>query len=341
MTTDSLTRLGLRHRPNLKSDQGAAYREGVNQFKPSFETFKRWRDEEGWLRRNTLVALASHTGDGGAGLRNSSGWDALHDELHRYADIILSGNPNDRKYWLGDGTDDEEVLLRRFGGPKPCLHGCDAHGDEKILAPDLDRYCWIKAEPTFEGLKQALYEPRGRVWIGANPPSRHNPDAVIHSVRLNDTNGWFPDTELKLNPGLVAIIGEKGSGKTALTDCIAHAAGDQLDSNDSFLARAGDHLGGMQITLRWASEREQEVIAHAASDALTPDITYLPQQFVERLTATDDQAGRLRSEVERVVFNYLPAHDQQGTSSFQDLALQVCVWARSDSGAMSSPPRWK
>ncbi len=318
-TPDGLTRLGLHLKPNLRGNQDAAYREGVGQFKPSFETFRDWRNGDRWLRRNTLVALASHTSDGGAGIRNVSGWDAVHDELHRYADIILSGNPKDREYWLGAGTDNEAELVRRFGGPKPCLHGCDAHRDEKILAPDLDRYCWIKAEPTFEGLKQALYEPQERVCIGANPPARHNPDAVIHSVRLTNTKKWFADTDLRLNPGLIAIIGEKGSGKTALTDCIAHAAGELLDSKDSFLARAGDHLSGAHINLRWASGREERGVVGTPSDESEPDITYLPQKFVERLTAGDDQGERLRTEVERVVFNYLPAHDQQGATSLQEL----------------------
>ena len=319
-TREGLVRLGLSQKPSLKGNNAAAYREGVRQFKPSFESFRDWRNSDRWLRPNTLVALASHTGDGGAGIRNVSGWNALHDELHRYADIILSGNPGEREYWLGDGTDDKAELVRRFGGPKPCLHGCDAHRDEQILAPDLSRYCWIKAEPTFEGLRQALYEPRERVCIGKEPPLRHNADAVIHSVRLANTADWFADTELQLNPGLVAIIGEKGSGKTALTDCIAHAAGDQLDSRDSFLGRAHNYLDGMHITLRWASDREEVRIVGTPADASEPpDITYLPQKFVERLTAGDDKGERLRTEIERVVFNYLPAHEQHGASSLQEL----------------------
>lgn len=318
-TPDGLTRLGLSLRPDLSGNEGAAYREGVAQFKPSFETFRDWRNHDSWLRVNTLVALASHTSDGGAGLRRVSGWSAVHDDLHHYTDIILSGNPTDRDYWLGDGTDDQHELLRRFGGPKPCLHGCDAHRDEKILAPDLDRYCWIKAEPTFEGLKQALYEPRERVCIGPTPPSRHNPDAVLHAVRLANSQEWFADTELPLNPGLIAIIGEKGSGKTALADCIAHAAGEPIDSTDSFLTRAGNHLNGTHINLRWVSAREETGVVGTPSAATEPDITYLPQKFVERLTAGDDQGARLRAEIERVVFNYLPAHDQHGATSLQEL----------------------
>lgn len=50
----------------------------------------------------------------------------------------------------------------------PCIHGSDAHLLDDICKPDLDRYTWIKADPTFEGLKQIIYEPDGRVQIQLN-----------------------------------------------------------------------------------------------------------------------------------------------------------------------------
>ena len=40
--------------------------------------------------------------------------------------------------------------------------------------------CWIKADPTFEGLKQIIYEPKDRVFIGQEPE-------IIERVRSNKT----------------------------------------------------------------------------------------------------------------------------------------------------------
>lgn len=42
-----------------------------------------------------------------------------------------------------------EDLIAEYGGIKPCIHGSDAHDLNKLFEPDLQRYCWIKAEPTF------------------------------------------------------------------------------------------------------------------------------------------------------------------------------------------------
>ena len=62
------------------------------------------------------------------------------------------------------------VLEREYGGRKPCLHGSDAHCVEKVAAPDRQRYCWIKGDPSFETLRQAILEPEERVCIGLAPP---------------------------------------------------------------------------------------------------------------------------------------------------------------------------
>ena len=35
---------------------------------------------------------------------------------------------------------------------------------------------------------------------------------------------WYDNIEIELNPGLVAIIGNKGSGKSAITDIISLCA---------------------------------------------------------------------------------------------------------------------
>ena len=52
----------------------------------------------------------------------------------------------------------------------PCIWGSDSAKLDKIFEPDLDRYCWIKADPTFEGLKQIIYEPVTRIYIGKDIP---------------------------------------------------------------------------------------------------------------------------------------------------------------------------
>ena len=77
------------------------------------------------------------------------------------ADIILSGNPKDIEYFLGKKTSPEEVI-ENCGNLKPCITGSDAHTLDKIGIFPENRFTWIKADPTFEGLKQ-IYLSRKNV----------------------------------------------------------------------------------------------------------------------------------------------------------------------------------
>jgi hypothetical protein len=44
----------------------------------------------------------------------------------------------------------------------PMVICSDSHNINEYL---LKQNCWIKADPTFEGLKQIIYEPTERVYI--------------------------------------------------------------------------------------------------------------------------------------------------------------------------------
>src|SRR5271165_2787200 len=125
-----LRKLGFAYDSLLVSDK-QKLSEGVNQFKIDFSEFRTWMTEERWLSDNSLIA-ASAGEDGPSGLKD-------------------------------DGA-------RSLGAPKPCIHGSDAHDLGRLFSPDGKKYCWIKADPTFEGLRQTLYEPEERVYIGQECP---------------------------------------------------------------------------------------------------------------------------------------------------------------------------
>lgn len=47
--------------------------------------------------------------------------------LAQGAHAIFAGSPKQRDFWLGHGRAAMTELRERYGGPKPCLWGCDAH----------------------------------------------------------------------------------------------------------------------------------------------------------------------------------------------------------------------
>jgi hypothetical protein len=313
-----LIRLGKLTDKNLAGSSTSAYNEGVNQFKVDVDRFREWFDSEQWLSQNSLVALAAGSNDGASGLRDG-GYQSTRREIYSFAQIILSGNPAEREAWLGRGSipADEFALV---GGPKPVIHGSDAHCIDKLFRPDLDRFCWIKADPTFDGLRQILYEPEDRIHIDDAPPV-HADRPAVQSVTLRDSNSWFEDDrEIPLNPGLVAIVGLKGSGKTALADLIALGCGAEPDEESSFVTRAQDHLAGATAELRWNDgDFATAELPHRPEDTRRPRVKYLSQKFVDRLCGGDDLTDELQREVEDVIFQHLDEDAQMGCDDFRDL----------------------
>jgi energy-coupling factor transporter ATP-binding protein EcfA2 len=300
------------------SDTDAVIRAGIGQFKISVETFRKWVESEHWIRQNCLVGVAGGN-DGLAGLRKDGGFKAIHDDLVAFSDFIFSAQPSDRKFYVGDGGVTEAVLRRKFGGLRACLHGSDAHDLSRLLKPNLDRKCWIKSAPTFDGLRQAVLEPRERVWIGSDRPRVADPDQVITSVKIGGSD-WFTTGDVSFGPGLTAVIGSKGSGKTALADLIALACGSWDSTPHSFLAKAGKHLKGLRVEVGWGSGRESSMTV--GSDFGTEqDVRYLSQHFVEKLCSRDHLAGELVGEIERVVFDHISEADGMGCVSFDELRL--------------------
>lgn len=311
-----LTALGKAIKPDISNE--AALREGVNQFKIEFDAFKTWLKDEGWLRRNSVVAIAAGSNDGASGIQHDDGFRAFREELYRFSDMIFSGKPADREYWLGRSHDGQAVNV--YGSAKPCIHGSDAHELAKLFKPDHNRFCWIKADLTFEGFRQAIYEPEDRVWIGEEPPALHDRSRTLAAVKLSDSD-WFQTVAYSLNPGLVAIIGQKGMGKSAINDLVAYAAGSWQDADkDSFIDRARPHIKGTSVCLVWGDGRETTVAVAAKGAASDKnEVRYLSQKFVERLCADHAANGELTKEIEAVIFAYLDPTETLNASNFQDL----------------------
>lgn len=312
-----LTQLGRAIDPQAKSDE-SAYTTGVKQFRVDFSDLRNWYEGEGWLRANSLVAVAASL-DGLSGFSTTGGWAAYRQEITRFSRIVFSGRPGERDFWLGKGDQASKEAMQKLGGPKPCVHGSDAHAMDKLFNPDQDRFCWIKSEPTFEGLRQIIYEPEDRIFVGRSAPNLHDAARVISSVTVSKSNGWFPETTLPLNSQLVSIVGRKGAGKSALAELISFAAGswDGSDQN-CFIRRARTHISGVEVMLSWANGSESRISLDGgfSSDGR---VRYLSQNFVERLCAEDSVGSELVREVEAVVFAHIDPSETLNASNFEEL----------------------
>lgn len=318
-----LVRLGRRHDPSATTDD-AALAVGVNQFKVNFEQLQdEWNKSE-WVRRNCLVAVAAGERDGTSGLRDATdSFAALRKSIEAFAHIIFSASPSQIEFWLGRRSATLNDLESKWGGMKPCMHGSDAHEDARVGAPDGERLCWIKGDLTFESLRQACIEPEGRVHIGAQPPRGSLAGHTIQNVQVSNAS-WMKPSTVPLNPGLVAVIGARGSGKTALAELIA-AGGLDVSARfnkKSFVVRAKDYLGDSRSELSWENG---EITGNDLKDTdleellETPRVQYLSQQFVDDLCSAEGLADSLVEEIERVIFSAHPVEEREGASSFKEL----------------------
>jgi len=312
---DGLRRLGRAHRGEASLEDEAALQEGANQFKVELGEVRKLFDEGQWMRDNVLVAVAAGN-DGLAGIAKDASFRAQREELGRFANIVLSGQPSDRSYWLGEHPD----FLANGHTPKPCLHGCDAHALDSVLRPDNDRRCWVRSEPTFDGLRQTLVEPRRRLYIGDLPPRGPSDSDIIRTLRLRNAP-WIENQDLQLNDGLITIIGAKGSGKTAFADLLAFAAGSDVEPGPaSFIPKAGDLLNGLEADLEWGDGTRQTIrLPRDMEDKAESRVRYLSQQFVERLCAPGGLAEPLIEEIERVVFSAISEEDRLQCATFSEL----------------------
>jgi hypothetical protein len=107
------------------------------------------------------------------------------------------------------------------------LHCSDSHGfarDVNNTNPKELGHCftWIKAQPTFEGLKQIIYEPEERVKIQKEEPDSEKLDnLMIEKIIFTSSNNRFTPKPIYFNKNLNVIIGGKSSGKSILLYNIA------------------------------------------------------------------------------------------------------------------------
>lgn len=328
-TLVDLAELGRAFDPQQTAGRGAI-RAGANQFKITLPDLRQLFRDDVWLRKNCLVAVAGGLGDGTSGLQEDDSFAAMRREIEAFAHIIFASTPSQRDFWLGKSPNaDRSFIERTYGTLKPCLHGSDAHRDGQVAAPDLDRYCWIKGDQAFEALRQAVIEPEERVWLGAAPPAHSMPSVSIRRVHTTQAP-WLENDCAELNAGLVAVIGARGSGKTALVEMIASGAsaiGAALGES-SFLKRASspvDHLKNAQVELTWGDESKTKVVLRPprqgeAEEHGTEGACYLSQHFVNRLCSAEGLATELRREMERVVFDATDPTERIETDSFEELA---------------------
>lgn len=333
ISRQSIEALGAAIIDSAPADKRAGYGspliEGFNNLNVSADGLRRALENE-VLRGRFILAVGK------------TEWENLKWDDHSIAEKKTLINSADLVFTAAESPEDHakaRAKLKESGVNSNLLDCSDAHW--LSASTDKDRigncFTWIKADCTFMGLLQAVEEFEDRVYVGDNPAKRQhvelNRTKFIRSVKVAKKEGskladtWF-DMELPLNSDLVAIIGNKGSGKSALADIIALAGNTKNYRSFSFLnaarfrdprTRLAQNFVG---TLVWrdGSPTTQDLDQDPEPSSVER-VKYLPQSYLETLCNELGAGGSATfdAELRKIIYSHVPQEDQLGQPSMDAL----------------------
>ena len=234
-----------------------------------------------------------------------------------------------------DISDYEKYKFPKYG-KKPLIFCSDNHNPLKYepAAP-----CWFKADPTFEGLKQVIIEP-DRIFVGDKPDLLKKiekaPQKFLNKLFINkkDTSTldevWYDNFSLELNPGLVSIIGNKGSGKSAIADILSLCSNTHNNkwsflTNTKFRKKGTiDRSKSFEASISWADNSTSEKVSLDQDGNIEkPELVrYIPQNYLETLCTTED-SDVFEEELKSIIFQYLPGEQKKGNEKLNDVIDQL------------------
>lgn len=265
------------------------------------------------IRQNHFLIFTAANNDGLRPKRGQMRKNELCDEIDKFSDGFIGSSINTNHFIKTDRLEDKDEYIR----PKPVITGSDAHSFYDITTylgktvstikdingateSILKETTWIKADPSFEGLKQLLYEPvpGERVFISSAKPDQKDEFKIIRKIKFANSND-FP-SEVVFNGNLSSIIGSRSSGKSALLAYIAYAV-DPIDAKNKVKGPGEgepyhwNNLKSSMPTVEWANGK-------TASESLGK-VIYLPQNY---LFDKSKEAKEVKERIAPVLFNLNP-----------------------------------
>ena len=230
----------------------------------------------------------------------------LADFFDNFCDLFF-GHEKNRRYYLGE---DRYEIKDKKAETKPVISTSDCHSfndcenrlGKKFASQDqegndLERYgfSWIKADMTFEGLRQIIFEPVDRVAFGYEKPEPKKSYYLIEKVRFIDNTGQyhFPSDPIEISQNLATIIGGKSTGKSLLLYYMARTI-DRKEVETRFADHPAttqysfDELPKFDFEVEWADgdiTRLKRV--EGEKDAGNRKILYIPQNYLNKLSEKD------------------------------------------------------
>jgi ABC-type lipoprotein export system ATPase subunit len=252
-----------------------------------------------------------------------------------FADLVFVASNGVKNYQMAKES------LKAAGVNDRLLDCSDAHSLASSKEKDRLGNCftWLKADPTFQGLRQVIIEPEERIFVGEIPQQvsavENNKTKYVKSVSVKKVTGgnkttselWF-NAETPLNHGLVAIIGNKGSGKSALGDILGLLGNSRQQRAFSFLHSEKfkkppeNKARFFEAKIEWESgESWVRNLDYTVDTSEVERIKYIPQNYFEDIC---NQLGSIEEtafdkELKKVIFSHVSEPDKLAKTSLDEL----------------------
>jgi len=317
----------------------------IDIFEESAKKFQEILKDSG-IKKDKYLIIIANKGEGGlCDLRwydkfnNTSRAGNIRQNLLNLADVCFSNNEKDIQFLLGkEKNTPKDEILNRFRSIKPCVWGSDAHNEDNLFYPSNGKtrdYTWLKADLTFEGLKQILYEPEPgeRVMIGVTEPDKKSEYQVIGKIKFSNTND-FPE-EIIFNKNLCSIIGSRSSGKSALLNYIAHSIDRRLVESLVDGPGEGEEYHWDKIKIDYSVEWNNEL----SNEESPGKIVFIPQNYLFKKSKDSEE---IKKKIEPVLFKYFPDFEIQYKQAInqidncnKQISDEVENWFRSSDSIVS------
>lgn len=246
--------------------------------------------KEDFERYEDYLVVCCPNGYGGFRADNREGRSVkvatLFDKL---ADFFFA-RPQDREYFLKANRYENSI-------PKAVAFCSDAH---KIDGIGGDKFTWVKADRTFDGLKQIIYEPYGRIKIQVENPDFEFDKPVFDSIEINsitplleNSNLQFNTQKIPLNRNLISVIGGRGKGKSMLINYIGKGYGKEINSrlNEKIILNK-------EFTINWLQSFDSQIKNYHSLENRELPFTFIYQSKIKEIAEDYEE---LKKEVVEIL----------------------------------------
>lgn len=227
--------------------------------------------------------------------KGNSRTSSVYAKIYEKTDFIIHSSDSeenllhDREFWLQY--------------KRPLLQSSDAHAENQIG----NKFSWIKADTTFEGLKQIIYEPESRISLQIDKPEFKNDYQIIDSIEFN--NNAMGTQKIEFNQNLNTVIGGRSSGKSILLGCLANIIDPSQkpkENQDAYNENIRKLIKDASVLWRDGSSETRKIIYYSQSkisEIVRPDENGISgiNKLVNRIVRTDENKVELLQAYDKAV----------------------------------------